>query len=190
MDKLKHIHTISFLEKIRSGDEDCFKTLFDHYYPRLFIIVRGYVNNRSDAEEITQDIFIKVWKKRENINTNLCGFLLTLTKNCCLDYLRSKKNKIFRSDNLIQLEALVNIKALEDPATILSIENELQKSISEGIQQLPDKCKEVFVQSRFRGLKNIEISEELNISIKTVENHMSKALKHMRLHLKEYLSIF
>ncbi|MEM9687653.1 MAG: RNA polymerase sigma-70 factor, partial [Bacteroidota bacterium] len=178
------------IRKINEGDEEAFRILFELYYVKLLYVVQSYVSDKEDAEEVIQDVFIKVWKKRKNITTNINAYLFKTTKNACLDYLRSKKRRLSASGNRVQLEAHINYNALADPVASSVIEQELKAKIQASIALLPEKCKKVFVKSRIEGLKNKEISDELGISLKTVENHMSKALKHMRVHLREFLSFF
>ncbi|MBQ4819394.1 RNA polymerase sigma-70 factor [Aquimarina sp. MMG016] len=189
MDKGILITNHYFIKNIQEGNQEAFKVLFDLYYTKLLHVAYSYVPNKEDAEEIVQDVFLKAWKKRKNITTNINGYLFKITKNSCLDYLRSKKYKLSSANNIEQLEAFINHKALKDEQTSLIIEKELAQRIQECIKLLPAKCQKVFIKSRIDGLKNKEISDELDISIKTVENHMSKALKYMRLHLREFLSI-
>lgn len=179
-----------FIKNINEGNEEAFKILFELYYSKLLYMAKSYISNAEDAEEIVQDVFLKAWKKRKNITTNINGYLFKITKNSCLDYLRSKKSKLTTSHNILQLEAFINHSALSDENASTIIEQELAEKIQHSIELLPDKCKMVFVKSRMEGMKNKEISNELDISVKTVENHMSRAIKHMRFHLREFLSIF
>ncbi len=179
-----------FIKNINEGNKEAFKILFELYYAKLLYLAKSYVSNKEDAEEIVQDVFVKVWKKRKSITTNINAYLFKVTKNACLDYLRSKKYKLSKSNNILQLEAHINYNALSDQTSSAIVEKELEEKIKAGINLLPQKCRKVFVKSRIEGMKNKEISEDLNISIKTVENHMSKAIRHMRMHLREFLSFF
>ncbi|MBP2833550.1 RNA polymerase sigma-70 factor [Aquimarina sp. U1-2] len=179
-----------FIKNLNEGNKEAFKILFELYYPKLLYVAQSYITNREDAEEIIQDVFLKTWKKRKKITSNVNGYLFKMTKNLCIDYLRSKKYKLGKIISTGQLETFINLSALSDDSAILIVEEELAQTIQNGIELLPEKCKRVFIKSRIEGLKNKEISDELNISIKTVENHMSKALRHMRFHLREFLSFF
>ncbi len=190
MKRESHISNSFFIKSINEGDTEAFKVLFELYYAKLLYIAQSYISSKEDAEEIIQDVFLKVWKKRKDITTNINGYLFKITKNLCLDYLRSKKYKLSNLNNIVQLEAFINHTALANNEASSILEKELEQVIQNSINLLPDKCKRVFIKSRIDGLKNKEISDELNISIKTVENHMSKAIKHMRLHLREFLSFF
>ncbi|MDH7445622.1 RNA polymerase sigma-70 factor [Aquimarina sp. 2201CG14-23] len=190
MENEKKIENNFFIKNLKEGNEETFKILFELYYGKLLHIAKGYVVNSEDAEEIVQDVFLKAWKKRKDIKSNVNGYLFMITKNLCLDYLRSKKHKLSSSNTLIQLEAFINHEALTDTESSSIIEKELAQKIKLAIELLPEKCKNVFVKSRLEGKKNREISDELDISVKTVENHMSKAIKHMKVHLREFLSFF
>ncbi|WP_438711986.1 RNA polymerase sigma-70 factor [Aquimarina muelleri] len=190
MKKELQITNSFFIKNINEGNKKAFKILFELYYSKLLYVAQNYVSNKEDAEEIVQDVFVKIWKKRKSISANINGYMFKVTKNSCLDYLRSQKTKLSSVNNTLQLEAFLNYKALADDISSSIIEKELEQKILRSINLLPEKCKEVFIKSRIDGLKNKEISGELDISVKTVENHMSKALKHMRLHLREFLSLF
>ncbi len=190
MKREQQITNSFFIKNINEGNKEAFKILFELYYAKLLFVAQSYTLNKEDAEEIVQDVFLKAWNHRKNITTNINGYLFKITKNSCLDYLRSKKSKLSSTTNTVQLEAYINHKALNDPAANAILEKELEQRIQEAINALPEKCKRVFIKSRILGLKNKEISDELDISVKTVENHMSKALKHMRIHLREFLSMF
>lgn len=173
-------------------NEESFKVVFELYYPKLLHIASHYISSSSDAEEVVQDVFLKLWKERKSlqITTNFSGYLFTMTKNKCLDHLRKKSRQLKLHGSLEQIENWVNYKALSQTDTNSIIEKELYSQIQKAISLLPEKCKKVFIKSRLEGLAHKEISEELQISMKTVENHIGKALKHMRLHLQEFLHLF
>lgn len=182
----------AFITRINQGDEKAYGVLFELYYDKLLYIAVSYVGNREDAQEIVQDVFVKIWKKRNLIdgNRNINNFLYLMTRNACLDFLRKRKSRLNIYRDTLQEEALVNYSALADDVSSSVIEKELEKQVLKALELLPEKCKTVFVKSRFEGLKRKEISEELHISVKTVENHLTRALKHMRVHLQEFLSLF
>lgn len=182
----------AFITRINQGDEKAYGVLFELYYDKLLYIAVSYVGNREDAQEIVQDVFVKIWKKGNLIdgNRNINNFLYLMTRNACLDFLRKRKSRLNIYRDTLQEEALVNYSALADDVSSSVIEKELEKQVLKALELLPEKCKTVFVKSRFEGLKRKEISEELHISVKTVENHLTRALKHMRVHLQEFLSLF
>jgi len=186
MDEPLNINDKAFIKLINQGDLRAFEVLFNLYRNKLLFIASQYISNTEDAEDIIQNVFIKVWKKRD-VKTNLNAYLYKITKNACLDYLRAKKRKLSIDDNLTQLKAAINYTALSDDASTPIIEEELRPLILDSIDLLPKRCKDVFIKSRVEGLKHKEISNILNISTNTIENHLTKAVKHMRFYLKNHL---
>lgn len=178
-----------FTNLISEKSPIAFQLLFKLYRSKLLHFAKNYITIKEDAEEIIQDVFVKIWKN-ETIYSNFNAYIYKVTRNACLDYLRKKKLTLSIENNLSQIEASINYNALEDEITSALIEKELEEAILGAIEHLPKKCKNVFIMSRMDGLKHKEISKELNISTKTVENHIGKALKFMRLHLREFLTFF
>lgn len=178
-----------FLTQINQGNVEAHGLLFKLYYDKLMHVAYSYLNNKEDSEELVQEVFVKLWEKRKSINidTSINAYVYNMCRNLCIDHLRKKSRKLSIESSISQEESLINYRALSDDSSSAIMEKELWSQISLALEGLPDKCKQVFTKSRFEGLMNKEISEELDISIKTVENHMSKALKHMRLYLREYL---
>jgi RNA polymerase sigma-70 factor (ECF subfamily) len=175
-----------------SDTSDIFDVIYKLHYPLLFKIVRQYISTKEEAEEVLQDSFLKIWHKRDtlNMNDNMTGYLYRVTRNTCLDFLRKKTHTLSLETNLSQQKNRLNFNALSNETASRIIEDELQKRIEESVALLPEKCQLIFIKSRFEGLKHKEISSELNISTKTVENHITKALSLLRVYLKEYLSFF
>ncbi len=136
------------------------------------------------AKEIVQDSFINLWEKRQSIDISksVKSYLTTSIRNKCLNYLRDTKK--FNTD-IILSDVLFQEVNFEQSDKL--IEKELSNRINNAIDKLPEKCKEIFVLNRFENLKYKEIAVKFNISIKTVETQISKALKHLREKLKDYL---
>ena len=127
-----------------------------------------------------------VWQKKEDIDMSkpVRSYLHSAVRNRCLNYLRDHRKF---SDFLVETEDLYIQKSYK-PADRL-IENELKQKINDSIEELPERCREVFLLSRYENLKYAEIADRLQISVKTVETQMSKALHHLRSRLKEFLMI-
>lgn len=156
--------------------------LFKKYYSYLCIIANRVLKNQETSEDIVQEVFCDLWKKRGNfkIKSSVQYYLRKATVNKTLNYIRD--NKFIYDDDDKQFEFVPDSYSIE-----LNLEKEeLEKRIHEGIDRLPEKARMVFQLSRFEHLSYKEIAEKLGISIKTVENHISKALKLLRVHLKPY----
>jgi len=166
-------------------NKDLFEQLFKEHFVHLCGFAQNYVPDLDDAKEIVQDVFINLWNKRETITSDksVKSYLFTSVKNRCFNFIRD--NKKFRS-NILD----VDIADYETPYENDSFSgHELQNKIDKAISDLPEKCRQVFKLSRIEELKYKEIAEKLNISVKTVEAQMSKALKVLREELKDYITV-
>ena len=164
------------------------KVYFEHIYVTYFKVLHLFasriVEDTLSAEDIVQEVFTEYWINRTKIDTSISikPYLYKLTYHRCLDFLKSAQNKktINLPEELSPLDALLY--------TSFSIEehlhaDEIGKEINRRIDMLPEKCKEVFILSRQHNLKNREIAQILNINIKSVEKHISKAIKEIRIQL-------
>ncbi|MBN2669036.1 MAG: RNA polymerase sigma-70 factor [Bacteroidales bacterium] len=161
-----------------------YEALFNQYYKMLVSFARSFVFDEDAAQEVVQNVFINLWHKRDAVShdTSLKSYLYTSVRNRSLNYLRD--NGKYRSEFLDEEIT----QAFEDQVLPMEL-NDLQSDIDKAMDLLPDKCREVFELSRFEGKKYQEIAEVLGISIKTVENQISKALKILREALKNHLSL-
>lgn len=178
-----------YLEGLKTGNEIIFKMIMDNWYPRLFNFARGYLNNEENTKEVLQDVFLQLWDNRRKLaaNTFLNAYLFTLTRNRCIDLIRKERLMLqFRSDKKEEyLRLTENFHALSDQILDNIFAAEIQAVIDNTVNELPEQCSRVFKLSRSEGLKNHEISSTLNISEKTVESHITKALKIIRLTLEK-----
>ena len=159
-------------------DRSIFKHFFEAHYSPLCNLAYRIIGDKDKAEDIVQDVFVKVWHNRNELDQdrNIKSFIYTMVKNHSLEILRRDGiglrigNTIARSEedthSNIQEEEVENYKLLDQ--------------IYVSIRQLPPKCGEVFTLSKVNGLTYVQIAERMNISVKTVENHMGKALKMLR----------
>ncbi len=165
-------------------DRASFEAIFRKDFQGLVFFAQKYVKDFETAREIVQDSFLNLWEKRDTIDTTrpFKSYLTTIIFNKSQNYLRD--NRKFNG----QLLAIEDLNFVDDNTHADSIiEEELSEKINRVIELLPEKCKEIFVLNRYENLKYQEIAVKLNISIKTVEAQMSKALQHMRIHLTEYI---
>ncbi|MEN8204259.1 MAG: RNA polymerase sigma-70 factor [Bacteroidota bacterium] len=163
-------------------DHSYFEELFRTYFTPLMLFARKTLVDEDDAREVVHKVFIALWEKREavDLSTSLKSYLFTSVHNRSLNVLRDRKK--FSDEELPDVAGDWDVSA--------QIESmELEEKIRDAIQSLPEKCRRIFELNRFDGLKYSEIAQELDISVKTVENQMSKALKILREKLIHYLSI-
>ena len=167
---------IILLNLIREGDKLAFKHLFESYFTPLCRFMHLYIRDTNIVEELALDIYTYVWENRKTLQIQLSfkAYLFQAARNKCLNELRKKKNTV--SLNLEDIDI--------EETDMMSLEtDELYQLIQEAVLALPDKCREVFKLSRTENLSNQEIATQLNISVKTVEAQITKALKR----IKEFL---
>lgn len=159
-----------------------FESLFKELFPYLCSYAQQYVGDADTAQDICQKVFIRLWERRADVDPgkSVKAYLFTAVKNRCLNYLRDHKK--YRSRVLDLDCGDFDLFSQEDHLAL----EELQRRIDRAMDALPEKCRLVFEMSRYRGMKYREIADELGIAQKTVEAHMSKAIKSLRLELKDY----
>jgi RNA polymerase sigma-70 factor, ECF subfamily len=158
--------------------EQLFRQYFETYFEALFIYAFTMVKDTAEAKDIAQLSFIKLWDKRNDVELERSAkaYLFTTVYHLCLNAIRNKK---------LHTRHHQNLKMNQPAATQFTAEqNEVIRQVMYSIDQLPARCKEIFIKNRFEAKKYAEIAEELNISEKTVEAQMSKALKHLKEQLK------
>lgn len=172
------------------GDEkDDFKDVFRMYFQPLNHLSRHYLEDEDEARGVVQEAFVKLWELRSNLylDSNLGNFLFTLVKNNCLNILK-RRQIILKHHEIIRAKELhYQYESLERVGPDFMEFNELKEKIELAIKNLPEHCRVVFEMSRNEELKNREIAEKLGVTQKTVEAHLTKALKILRKDLKEYL---
>lgn len=180
-------------EKLQNGDDSVFEIIYKKYAPRLYYFIYEYIPQKDIAENIVQETFLALWKKRNEllVNTNIGAYLYTVAKNNCLYKLRDQKytQKLFDTTDISELELKANYMALNSLETSNLTMMEISEIIERTMEKLPPQCRTVFKLSRFEEKKNRVIAVELNISEKAVEGHISKALKVFRVALKDYMPI-
>ena len=171
------------LKQIKEGNKAAFEALFKQYYRMLVIFAAKYLRSTKDAEELVQQVFVSFWEKAPvtDITTSLTAYLYRWTANACINRIKHLKIK----DKYAQY-AMQEIQSSFDD-NISFIEPDLEKDIRKAVENLPEKCREIFIKSRFENKKNSEIAAELGISEKTVENQMTIALKKLRAELAHYM---
>lgn len=176
---------------IRDGIEDLsdFNNLYKKYYAFLCLLAEHIVGNKSDAEEIVSDVFVRLWNCRENIifTSSVKGYLVKSVHNTALNHIEKYKNdRMTESINNVDHQLLA--WGSDYPLGHI-YEEELLSLLNDGIKTLPCACREIFLLSRNENMKYSEIAEKLGISINTVKTQIKVALGYLRVHLKDYVSI-
>lgn len=161
--------------RLHRNDEHAFKEIYDHMFSSIRAYISFRVNDSEVARDLTQETFIKMWESRSRLDEqrSLKAYLYTIAGRCSIGYLR--RNRV-RMSYLRTLEKNVVDRS---PEQILE-SKELIERIVGAIDQLPEKARIVFFMSRFEELSYREIAERLNLTVKTVENHVGRALKELR----------
>lgn len=172
------------VKKMIEGDIDSFKYFFDKYYDDLCNFVHVYLHDPVLAEEIVQDIFVYFWENRQKlqISTSVKAFLFSASKFKSLNLLRDTQNQKKIVERIGKTESS---QMHEQPGLYIDTE-EFKKILDSAIEHLSPKCREIFLLSKSEELSNREIAERLDISVKTVENQMTIAIKKLREYLTPY----
>ena len=173
-------------EALAAGNITAFEMYFKTFYQPLCNYAYTFLRDREEAEEVVQSTFLAIWEKRHalNIRTSSKSYLYAMVRNACLNMLKHEKIKQKHAGEELAI-ARAGYEAVSDAVHTA----ELETRIVEALEKLPDQCRLVFKLSRSEELKYSEIAEQLRISVKTVENHMGKALRIMREELKDYLPV-
>lgn len=169
--------------KYKLHNEEDFEYLFKALYAPVCLYGQSIVSDSDAVEDIVADVFHKVWEKRESMNEqdSIKSYIYRAVHNSCLNFIRDTK-KFSKEEFKDELSSNDIEKKIE--------QSETEMRIMHVIKNLPDKCREVFELSRFEELSHKEISEKLEISTKTIENHITKALKILREQLRDIIPIF
>lgn len=167
-------------------DHKSFKRLFYEFYPSLCVYAGRYILSTDTCEDIVQDVFFNIWEKRKtlNIHSSFRNFLITSVRNSCTNYIRKQSSY----DKYLENYTSTSSSQSPLPDEIYTT-NELNDMIASALEKLPTNIQDVFHLSRNENMTYKEIAEEMNISIKTVESYISKALKLLRVELKDYLPL-
>src|SRR5512133_3763073 len=168
--------------RIRNGDVGQFESLFRSSYVSLVRYAKTLIKDHDAAEEIVQDLFVRIWQDKEklNIESSLNGYLFRSVHNRCLHHIEHRK-VVERHASEMSYESELHT---EDPSGALQYK-ELQEKIAAILERLPERCGKIFCMNRFEGLKYSEIAEKLSVSVKTVEASRGMALKEFRKELAD-----
>lgn len=172
-------------ELIKNSDRNAYEQLFKMYYTPLVSFARNIIRDTDAAEDLVQEVFVKIWERKHTIEikTSVKAYLYMAVKNHCLNKLKTEQRNAFLNDEMADDVRVATNNTEEYSNTI-----ELSKHIDNALNLLPPKCAVIFKMSRFEDKTYKEIAESLELSVKTVENQMGKALSIMRGALSPYLN--
>ena len=173
------------IERTRGGDGGAFRLLFEKYQPILFRSVLYSLQDVDTAHDVVQETFVRLWNRRSSLQLHLplLGLLFRISRNLVLDL---AKHKVV--EQKLEADIPPSLRPpTDDPAESLHLRM-LEEKVAEVVRtKLPPKCREVFLLSRVEEMPNADISKHLGISVKTVENQITRGLKLLRRHLRRYM---
>jgi len=168
--------------RFRNGDMGAFRSIYDSFSQPLYRFAYSYLKDSFEAEEIVQDVFLKVWENRKyiDIQKSFKSYLYRITVNKIFNELKHRVVKQKYEKHLLNIDHQAN----ETPESSIQFE-ELNKNLELLLTKLPEQQRTIFIMSRWKGLSNAEIAQNLSLSIRTVENQIYRAAKFIKLHLSD-----
>ncbi len=183
LNSVTNLNEEALLQRLRKGNKEAFQEIYWQYWDKLFMYAYNILKDKEACEDIIQEVFTDLWiRRKKTLITNLPGYLFRAVKFQTIKYIRSSevsekyRNRLNQVNLTSQAEEAVHAK-------------ELEKIIEDSLRQLPERCREIFYLSRFEHQSNQEIAEKLGLSIQTVKNQISKALKHIKKEVKNSTTI-
>lgn len=173
-----------WLAALRRGDERALRVIFDRHYPLLLNDIYRLIPDEDTCKDLAQEVLVELWRKRAelDIHTSLRAYLRRAAVNRALNYIKTSKKIVLEEPEERYFEA-------DDTARQVQLKDRqenLEEALAEAIARLPEKCRLVFTLSRFENLSHREIAEQLGISVKTIENQITKAMRLLREALLKY----
>lgn len=165
-------------------DEEAFRILFYDFFAPLCVFAHRYLEEMETCEDIVQETFYRIWKNRKDLDIQISArnFLITSVRNACLDLIRKQEIEKRWIEKRLEEDT-------EEEYEDLYTTQELESLLNQALDKLPEQIASTFRMNRFDGKTYVEIAEEKQISVKTVEAYMTRALKFLRIELKDYLPI-
>lgn len=172
-----------WLERLKEGDEAALRKIFDAYYSDLSTRIFRIIPDPDTCQDIAQDVFVELWNKRSSIeiHSSLGAYLNRAVINRALNYLKARNRGIIDDSAELPEAADISVNISVAPDQNEDMESRLHRAI----EKLPERCRAIFILSRFEDLSHREIAERLEISVKTIENQITKAMKLLRESLRD-----
>ncbi|MCK5729521.1 MAG: RNA polymerase sigma-70 factor [Draconibacterium sp.] len=181
MNESKKISDADLAHCIKYGEKDAYQELFKKYAPKIYHFSLSYLKNESDAEELVQDVFLKVWEKREilDVSQNVKAYIFKIAISTIYDFIRRKNIESAFNDF-----AQVNFSKSSNDTWDTVIFEEMQTTLNDLVTQMPEQRRKIFRLSKIKGLTNNEIALKLDLSKRTVENQIYRAIVFLKEHLR------
>ena len=186
MNHFNKIDDADLTRRVKSGEKEAYQALFERYAPKIYHFALSYLKSTADSEELVQDVFLKVWEKRDILDAtqNIKAFIFKIAINTIYDFIRRKN-----IENAFQEFSKANYAPDSNNTWDTVIFEEMQTTINSLVAQMPEQRKKIFKLSKNKGLSNDEIAQELNLSKRTVENQLYRALLFLKEHLRNESAI-
>lgn len=179
---------VDYIKRLALGDRSAFDALFLLYYPKVKVFIIGFVKDQDDASDLAQDVFVKIWNNRSNLGQveSFAAYIFKIAKNIIFDFFR--RQSLY--EKYTQEEIRMNVDEISCELNEVLDARELELLIYGVIDKMPEKRQAIFKMSRNQRLSNDEISQQLGLSKRTVETHISNALKELRDFITSIQAIF
>jgi RNA polymerase sigma-70 factor (family 1) len=176
---LKNMTDTRLTYLVKTGLKEAFEELFERYCPRIYQFSYSYLKNREDAEELVQDVFLKIWEKREMLDTskNIKSFIFKIAVNSIYDFIRHRN-----IETAYKEFAAANFEQSTDNTWHQVIFDEMFENLDRLVKQMPPERQKIFKLSREEGLSSEEIARKLDLSKRTVENQLYRAIAFLKAH--------
>lgn len=182
MTKIEEHIDATLISRFRNGDMEAFRKIYESFCEPLYRFAYSYLKDSFEAEEIIQDVFLKVWEKRAEVDEqkSFKSYLYRITVNKIFNELKHRVVKQKYEQHLQNFDQT----SIETPESSIQFQ-ELNKKVEHLLTRLPEQQRNIFIMSRWKGLSNAEIADNLDLSIRTVENQIYRAAKFIKLHLND-----
>lgn len=188
MNQSKIQNDTDLVHRIKFGDKKAFQDLYEKYAPKIYHFSISYLKNENDSEELVQDVFLKVWEKREILEAsqNVKAYIFKIAVNSIYDFIRRKS-----IENAFNDFTRLNYVDENNDTWHTVIYEEMKTTLADLISRMPEQRRRIFQLSKNKGLSNSEIAEKLGLSKRTVENQLYRAVTFLKEHLhnKSYLAL-
>lgn len=181
LNQIKNTTDIDLVYHIKHGEKKAYQELFEKYAPKIYHFSFSYLKNKLDAEELVQDVFLKVWEKRETLDTsqNIKAYIFKIAINTIYDFIRRKN-----IENAFQDFAATNFDTKSNNTWHAIIYNEILGKLNRLVEQFPEQQQKIYKLSKEEGFSNHEIAQKLNLSKRTVENQLYRATAFLKAHFQ------